>query len=168
MSDLVDRRTLLKGAAASAAGLAAGADFEAQAAQALRLAEPVAFSYESLKTHAREMARAPYVGPARPAPEVVQKINYEEWGKITFKTDYALFADGPGQFPLTFFHLGLFFQKAVDVYVVDGGQSRKVIYDQAYFDMPADSIARQLPQGAGFAGIRLQEARNGADRKSVV
>jgi glucans biosynthesis protein len=162
MSDLVDRRTLLKGAAASAAGLAAGVDFEAQAAEALRFAEPVAFSFEGLKAHARDMARAPYVGPARPAPEVVQKINYEEWGKIKYKTDHALFADGPGRYPLTFFHLGLFFQKAVDVFVVEGGQSRKIIYDQAYFDMPADSVARQLPQGAGFAGIRLQESRDGA------
>ena len=59
-------------------------------------------------------------------------------------------------------HLGLFFQKAVDVFVVEGGRSRKIIYDQAYFDMPANSVAQQLPQGAGFAGIRLQEARDGS------
>jgi periplasmic glucans biosynthesis protein len=162
MSDLVDRRTLLKGAAATAAGLAAVADFEAEAAEALRFEEPIAFSYEGLKERAREMSRAPYVGPAHPAPEIVQKINYEEWGKIKFRDDYALFADGPGRFPLTFFHLGLFFQKAVDFHVVENGQSRKVIYDQAYFDMPADSVARQLPKGAGFAGFKLQEARDGA------
>jgi glucans biosynthesis protein len=45
--------------------------------------------------------------------------------------------------------------------VVAGGQSRKIIYEQAYFDMPANSPARELPQGAGFAGLRLQESRNG-------
>ncbi len=28
--------------------------------------------------------------------------------------------------------------------------------------MPADSVARELPRGAGFAGIRIQEARDGA------
>src|ERR1700722_8510728 len=161
MSDMVDRRTLLKGAAATAAGLASVADFRAEAAENLRLAEPAAFSYDGLKARARDMARSPYVGPPRPAPQVVQKINYEEWGKITFRTDHALFADGPGRFPIEFFHLGLFFQKAVDLHVVEGGQSRKIIYDQAYFDMPADSIARQMPEGAGFAGFRIQESRDG-------
>ncbi len=162
MFDKVDRRALLKGAAASAAGLTGVAGLEAQAAEALQLAEPEAFSYERLKARAEQMARSPYVGPPRPAPEVVQKINYEEWGKIKFRTDHALFADGPGRFPVEFFHLGLFFQKAVDLHVVEGGQSRKIIYDQSYFDMPADSIAQRLPKGAGFAGFRLQEARDGA------
>src|SRR5579863_365701 len=162
MSDMVDRRALLKGAAASAAGLTGAAGFKAEAAEALQLGEPAAFSYEGLKERARDMARSAYVGPPRPAPEVVQKINYEEWGKIRFRTDHALFADGPGRFPVEFFHLGLFFQKAVDLHVVEGGQSRKIIYEQSYFDMPADSVARRLPQGAGFAGFRLQESREGA------
>ena len=85
---------------------------------------------------------------------MVQKINYEEWGKIRFRIDDALFADGPGRFPLSFFHLGLFFQKAVEMHVVEGGVSRRIIYDQSYFDMPADSVARQLPKGAGFAGLQ--------------
>ena len=57
----------------------------------------------------------------------------------------------------TFFHLGLFFQKAVGMHVVEGGQSRKIIYEQAYFDMPANSPARDLPAGAGFAGMRIQD-----------
>ena len=105
---------------------------------------------------------APYVPPTRPAPDVVQKINYEEWGKIKFRIEDALFADGPGRFPVSFFHLGLFFQKAVDMHVVEGGVSRRIIYDQSYFDMPADSPARQLPKGAGFAGFKIQESRAGS------
>ena len=58
MSDMVDRRTLLKGAAATAAGLASVADFSAQAAENLRLADPAAFSYDGLKARARDMARS--------------------------------------------------------------------------------------------------------------
>src|SRR5579871_1197294 len=136
MSDSVDRRTMLKGAA-------------------------VAFSYDIFKQQARERAHAPYEPPPRPSPDVLQKINYEEWGKIRFRDAYALFANGPGPFPVTFFHLGLFFQKAVGMHVIENGQSRKIIYEQAYFDMPANSPARQLPEGAGFAGLRIQESREG-------
>ncbi len=40
--------------------------------------------------------------------------------------------------------------------------SRQIVYDQSYFDMPADSPAHDLPKGAGFAGLRIQEARDGA------
>jgi glucans biosynthesis protein len=163
MSYSIDRRTILKGAAASAVGLASAGGVEAlAAADGLRFAEPVAFSYDLLKARAKQMAHEPYAGPARPAPDIVKQINYEEWGKIRYRMDRSLFADGPGEFPVSFFHLGLFFQKAVEMYVVEGGQSRRIIYDQDYFDMPEDSVARQLPKGAGFAGLRIQEARDGA------
>ena len=159
MSNTPDRRTVLKGVAASA--LTLGAFGEALAADGLQLDEPQPFSYDLFKARARANAHAPYVPPARPAPEVVQKINYEEWGKIKFRVDDALFADGPGRFPVSFFHLGLFFQKAVDMHVVEGAVSRRIIYDQSYFDMPADLPARQLPKGAGFAGFKIQELREG-------
>ena len=160
MTDHPDRRTVLKGVAASA--FAFGGFGEAFAAEGLQYDEPQPFSYDLFKARARANAHAPYVPPTRPAPDVVQKINYEEWGKIKFRIEDALFADGPGRFPVSFFHLGLFFQKAVDMHVVEGGVSRRIIYDQSYFDMPADSPARQLPKGAGFAGFKVQESRAGS------
>ena len=162
MTEQVDRRTILKGAAAAAVSLTASEAGAVSWVDGLTLGEPTAFSYDLFKAKARALAQAPYAGPPRPMPDVVQKINYEEWGKIKFRDDHAVFAEGPGRFPLTFFHLGVFFQKAVEIHVVDAGQSRNVMYDQAYFDMPADSPARKLPAGAGFAGFRIQEARDGA------
>ena len=161
MSEKVDRRTVLIGVAASAATVGAVGDPLAAEPQGLQFEPPVPFSYDLFKSQARERAHEPYQPPVRPAPEVLQQINYEEWGKIRYRTAYALFADGPGPFPVTFFHLGLFFQKAVGMHVVEGGQSREIIYEQAYFDMPANSPARGLPQGAGFAGLRVQESRDG-------
>ena len=162
MADTVDRRTMLKGVAATALSLSAAAEARAAATDALQLDEARPFSFDGLKAMARERARNPYVAPTRPSPDIVEKINYEEWGKIRFKMEDALFAEGPGRFPISFFHLGLFFQKAVDMHVVSGGQSRKIIYDQSYFEMPEDSVARQLPKGVGFAGMRVQEPRDGA------
>ena len=161
MSDRVDRRTVLKGVAASAAAMSPVGEALAAEPEGLQFEAPVPFSYELFKQQARERARQPYQPPPRPSPEVLQKINYEEWGKIKYKDAYALFADGPGPFPVTFFHLGLFFEKAVGMHVVERGQSRKIIYQQAYFDMPANSPARDLPAGAGFAGLRVQESRAG-------
>ena len=161
MSDSVDRRSVLKGVAVSAAALSPIGEVLGAEPDGLQFEPPVSFSYELFKQQARDRAHAPYVPPPRPSPEVLQKINYEEWGKIRFRDSYALFAQGPGPFPVTFFHLGLFFQKAVGMHVIEGDQSRKIIYEQAYFDMPASSPARQLPAGAGFAGLRIQESRDG-------
>ncbi|RXU00060.1 hypothetical protein B1F69_05680, partial [Pseudomonas syringae] len=42
--------------------------------------------------------------------------------------DYALFAKGPGQFPVTFFHPGKFFPKPVRLYVIDKGAARRKGY----------------------------------------
>ena len=164
MSESLDRRTLLKGAAASAAAMNPLAEALGAQSDGLQFDPPAPFAYDLFKTQARDRSRQPYVPPPRPAPEVLQKINYEEWGKIRYRDDFALFADGPGPFPVTFFHLGLFFQKAVRMHVVDGATSRQIIYDPSYFEMPADSPARKLPKGAGFAGLRIQEAAKWAAR----
>src|SRR5580658_8703731 len=162
MSESVDRRTLLKGAAASAAAMNPLAEAFGAQSDGLQFDPPAPFTYDLFKTQAHDRARAPYDPPSRPAPEVLQKINYEEWGKIRYRDDFALFANGPGRFPVTFFHLGLFFEKAVSMHVVQGDVSPRIIYEQSYFEMPASSPARDLPQGAGFAGLRVQEARDGA------
>jgi periplasmic glucans biosynthesis protein len=159
------RRTVLQGAAAAAAlGLAHVVSHEASAEEKqpeLKLGAPEPFSFDLLKKTAARMAREPYVGPSRPSPDILAKIDYEAWGKIKFSVDHALYANGPGRFPISFFHLGLFFQKAVKMHVVTDGQSREIIYDPEMFDMPADSPAQLLPKGAGFAGLRVQEARDG-------
>ncbi|MDB5640723.1 MAG: mdoD [Hyphomicrobiales bacterium] len=154
-----DRRSLLASAAALAgASLAPGV---AWSAPGLKLGEPQPFSFDKLKDLARARAAQPYAPPRRPAPEIVSQIDYDAWGKIRFDPERAVFAEGPGRFPVTFFHLGKFFPKAVDMHVVSEGAARAIVYDPAYFDMPPDSIAHELPQGAGFAGFRFQEARDG-------
>ena len=161
MTQALDRRAALRALAGSAAVGWAGLGPSAVAAAGLEFGAPQPFSFERLQDTARRMAREPYVGPAHPSPEILEKIDYDAWGRIRFDTEAALFAKGPGRFPVTFFHLGRYFQKAVDIYLLDGDAARPILYDPATFDMPADSVARQLPPGAGFAGFRFQEARDG-------
>ncbi|HEX2553559.1 MAG TPA: glucan biosynthesis protein D [Microvirga sp.] len=158
---MIDRRTLLASAAATATLAAAGFATPALAQAALRTGAPAVFSFEALKRRARDLAAGPYAPPPRPSPEVLHQIDYDAHGKIRFKTDLALWANGPSRFPVTFFHLGRFFQRPVRMHVVEGGEAREILYDAAYFDMPADSPARRLPENSGFAGFRFQESREG-------
>ncbi|HTJ01986.1 MAG TPA: glucan biosynthesis protein D [Methylovirgula sp.] len=160
-----DRRSLLKSAAAAAAfslveGTATSEAEPSLTSSGLQFGPAKPFSFEALKDRARQRVKQPYVAPLQPAPEIVSKIDYEAWGKIKFDMEHALFANGPGQFPVSFFHLGKFFPKSVAMHVIEGGQAREIIYDPRYFTMPADSPAQHLPKGAGFAGLRIQEARD--------
>jgi glucans biosynthesis protein len=159
MTNGFDRRAVLKGAAALA--LCGHGAADAGAAENLKLGPAKPFSYDLLKANAKRLASLPYVPPTRPAPEIVGKIDYEAWGKIAFDMDKALFADTPQRFPVSFFHLGMFFQKSVEMNLVERNMAREIIYDQSYFSMPENSVARGLPQGAGFAGMRIQEPKDG-------
>lgn len=133
------------------------------ASRQLKFGPRVAFSYEALIERARTMSTRPHVRDKSLPADVLWRIDYEAHGKLRYDTDLALFRDGPGAFPVTFFHLGRYFQVPVHMHLLeqDAGQyyAREILYDADYFSMPADSPARELPDGAGFAGFRFQESR---------
>jgi glucans biosynthesis protein len=156
MFSVTSRRSFLTTIALGAAG--AVLPLEATMARdGLKFGPAAPFSFDRLRALARRKAAAPYL-PSRPV-EGASAIDYDAWGKIKFDSDKALFAAGP--LPVTFFHLGKYFQKPMAVFAVHAGAAREVIYDPAYFHMPADSPARRLPPGSGFAGFRVQEPRAG-------
>jgi len=157
MSASIHRRLLLQALALAAAPAAAAAS--PGPADRLAFGPPAAFSFDGLRALARRKAQAAFVPP--PAPSgILDEIDYQAWGDIRFDTDHALFREGP--LPVTFFHLGRFFQSPVQIHAVEGGQAREIVYDPSYFRMPADSPAKRLPEGVGFAGFRVQEPTNGA------
>lgn len=130
-----------------------------------RLGAPAPFTFRGLVDHAEQLAKGPYQPPPSPSKDILERIDYDAHGKLKYKTDYALFAEGPGRFPVTFFHLGRYFQVPVHMHLVEREGSaqvaREIEYDESYFEMPADSPARELPKGSGFAGFRFQESRKG-------
>ncbi|HKR89085.1 MAG TPA: glucan biosynthesis protein, partial [Phenylobacterium sp.] len=158
MSPPIDRRLLLRGMGLVAACAALSPSVATAAGDRLAFGAPAAFSFDGLRALARRKAASPYAPPPTPSA-VLAELDYQAWGEIKFDTDHALFADGP--LPVTFFHLGTYFRDPVRIYAVDEGKAREVVYDQSYFHMPANSPARKLPEGVGFAGFRVQEPREG-------
>lgn len=167
---MLDRRTFIAAGSASLALSAFGQTASSSPPPVgLRLGEPRPFSFDGLVARAQALAAQPF-SDTNPLPrDVLERIDYEEHGKLKYKTEFALFREGPGLFPVTFFHLGRFFQVPVHMHAIEqaGGDSfaREVLYDPSYFDMPAGSPAHELPTGAGFAGFRFQESRQGDQGK---
>lgn len=167
MTASLSRRDVLVSALAGAAALSTGAWPTAAGAAPLNFGAAKPFSHAALIKRAEEAAKKPYREPYRPAPEIVEKIDYDAHGKIRFKVDHALYADGGGQYPVTFFHLGRFFGKSVKMHTVEGDKAREVLYSAEYFNMPSDSPARGLPADAGFAGFQFRESKSRPDWKTM-
>jgi glucans biosynthesis protein len=166
---MLNRRSLLTGSGAALAAAALGLPTPARAGATLKFGAPAPFSFEALTREAEGLAARAYEPPASPSAEVVQRLDYEALGRIRFDPEAALFRDGPGAYPATFFHLGRFFPTPVRMYVLSAGQgaaqAREILYDPDYFLLPADSPAHELPRDAGFAGFRFQESRLADQRK---
>jgi len=129
----------------------------------LRMGAAAPFSFDALVGEARTLAAGRYIAPAPLPDAIVDAIDYQALGFVHYDTDFALFGDGPGRFPVTFFMPGKYARTPVHIYALDDHAStaREIVYDASYFHMPADSPARKLPIGAGFAGFRVQESRLG-------
>ncbi|CAI8862456.1 glucan biosynthesis protein [Methylocaldum szegediense] len=126
----------------------------------LKLGAPVPFSFEILKALARERASHDYVAPPQPDPEIVKQIDYDAHGKLQYRKDAALWADGGSSYPVTFQHVGMFFPKTVSMNVVEKGMAREIQYDPNLFTIGPDHIASALPANpSAFAGFWVHENR---------
>jgi periplasmic glucans biosynthesis protein len=155
---MITRRTLLESATATAVLAQAGFSSSALAQTGLSFGRAAPFSFEALKARAIEIAAKPYVSPPLTKPEVLEAIDYDAHGKIKYRPEAALFAEGASEYPVTFFHLGRYFQKPVRMFAVYKEVAKEITYQRSLFDMPANSPAQQLPENVGFAGFRFQES----------
>ncbi|MTH60475.1 glucan biosynthesis protein D [Paracoccus litorisediminis] len=110
------------------------------------------FDFASLTQRAKDMAASPYQPPVVAQPDVLEKIDYDAHWRIRFRPETTVKV---GDVPLQFFHLGTYFRNPVKIGIVENGKSREITYDPRFFDIPADSPAKALTQGTGFAGFRL-------------
>ncbi len=162
MSANLSRRDVLSSAlAASFVGLL-GSSRQA-IASTLKFGPAKAFSFATLTHRAKELAGKAYMAPKKPAPQIVDQIEYEQHGKIKYRADQALFSDDKGVYPVTFFPVGKYFAKTVKMHAVDGDKAAEVLYQPGYFDMPADSPAQKLPEDTGFAGFQIRESKSRPD-----
>ena len=154
-----DRRHLLQLMAVTGAARLIGGGGPARAAEGLDFGPPQAFSYDGLKTEARERAAKAYEPPPRPDPQIVEKIDYDAHGKLKYRKELALYGDSA--YPLSFQHVGRYFPKTVRMHALDGGEARELLYDPGYFAIGDDHVAAKLPpEPSAFAGFWVHEPRS--------
>lgn len=132
---------------------------------ALGPAQP--FDWEWLKGYARDLAAQPFAPPGDQRPPQVAALTWDQYETIRFRPEQALWADAGLPFRVQFFHLGSYYQVAVRIFAVDGGDARPIEYEPRLFDYGPNRFDPPLPRDLGFAGWRLHFHTNFAQDVAV-
>ena len=153
----MDRRSVLKMAAAlSTYGLPVPAMLVSRLAQGKTVGEARKFDYAWLKGHARTLASKPYQDHKGELPASLRALSWDDYQAIQFRPDRSLWQEPGSAFHAQLFHLGLYFQRPVQIYEVIDGTARELAYDRDYFKYNGKQPLGDLPDDLGYAGFRLQ------------
>ncbi|MEX2455400.1 MAG: glucan biosynthesis protein D [Rhodospirillaceae bacterium] len=116
---------------------------------------PEPFDFGLLRDRAAAMAKNDHVPRRSPAGDVIRRIDFDAVQKIRFRPDHTLWQDGPGAYPVRFFHLHTFVPEPVRINVVSDGMAREYLYSTDHFDYADTGLDAQLPKELGYAGFRV-------------
>src|SRR4029079_4830272 len=97
--------------------------------------------------------------PQAPVPDVIARIDFDAVQKIRFRADKSLWNNGPGPFPVRFFHLAKFNPLPVRINALSDGVARPLPYSSEYFEYGDPALAAKLPPDLGFSGFRIMDGR---------
>jgi len=122
------------------------------------------FTWDGLIQLAKVRSGQSYVPAQQPQWSVLEEIDWAAHGQIAFRPEHALFAEGPGAYPVEFFHPGKFFKTAVQMFELkskpDGSFSaHELAYHKDWFTKPPNSPAQKLGENTRYAGFKIQENR---------
>src|SRR5262249_8553472 len=157
----LDRRKLMAGLSALAAGLGAAGSLHAQGAlQAEAQPERRRFGFSDVAARAQKLAAAPFDANVPQPPPVFDGMDWDKWRQIRFRPEKSLLRGGGSRFSLQTFHLGYLFTRPVTVNVAREGVFAPIPYSTDLFDYGSLNLPRRLPIDLGFAGFRVHYPLN--------
>lgn len=121
------------------------------------VAEPGFF--QNLISQAAELAKQKPREPTGTVPEYLESLTYDDYMRIRFRDERALWYRQPGRFQVQFFHPGYLFRDPVRIHVLENGQEREVPFAAAQFDYGSLRFPESL-SGLSFSGLRLLHPLN--------
>lgn len=92
------------------------------------------FSFENVKILAEKLAHSPYKDRYLELKEKGPQLNYEEYRDIRFRPDKAIWAKEKTNFQLQLFAPGGLYNRPVDIYLIENGNSNKLKFTSDLFD----------------------------------
>ena len=121
------------------------------------------FSFEKVRALARERAAAPFAPPADDLADFWKNLTYDQHRDIRFKREDGLWAADQKPFSIDFFHPGWTAKKCVQLYEVDGAETKPLFFDRSLFDYGKQQVPNGIPSPPGYAGWRARTALNSPD-----
>jgi glucans biosynthesis protein len=127
------------------------------------------FQPEDVERKARELAAKPYEDPDGQVPDFLLNLSVEQWERIRFRPDHALWKNEDLPFTVQCFHPGFIYNRVVTMHVVNNGREAVLPFSSDMFDydedFPVDRVRKAV---LGFAGFRLHFPINRPDWKDEV
>lgn len=130
--------------------------------------EAAAFSYEALRSKARELAQADYKPEAPQLPEFLQKLSYDDFQCIRYRPEEGPWSKEKLPFSFQFFHEGFLYHEPVRIHLVEQGRVRDWAFSPQQFDYGRNRFPSPLPPGLQFAGLRVLYPMNTARKQDEV
>jgi glucans biosynthesis protein len=116
---------------------------------------------------ARALSKKPFSPPANDLREPFSTLTYEQYVlDIKMKPGAAVWASENKGFSIEPLHRGWIFTAPVELNVVEGGESKRIAYDQTQFDYGGLKIAEKLPD-MGFSGFRVLRAQGAGEGEMI-
>lgn len=128
--------------------------------------QPRTFSFDDVKKIAEELSSLPFENPDGKVPDFLLNVSYDQWRKIRFRPDHSLWREEGLPFEAQFFHPGLFYNRLVQINVVDEGRSEKIPFSTEFFDYGDNEFAAKVNSVLlDFSGFRIHYPLNRPDYK---
>lgn len=125
------------------------------------------FTFDKVIALARDLGSRPYAAPTIELPKAVADATYDEYRKLRFRRDRALWA-GKSRFEIQLFHMGFLFKTPVQISVVDRGEVSPLTFDKGMFDYGGTGIDKSINGPLDYAGFRVHYDLNGPEYKDEI
>jgi len=110
--------------------------------------------FDKVSALAAKAASKPYVANKNRVSSALANITYDDYRKIRFKPERALWR-GQSLFEVEFFHPGFLYRDYVTIHVVDNKGEHIVPFDPTMFSYDGKAVKKAPSKDIGFAGFRI-------------
>jgi len=114
--------------------------------------------FQDVVARAKALSKKPFVDPGQDLPNVLKKMEYDQWRGIRFKPARSLWSQQP--FSIQFFHPGFLYQHPVIIHYIDQNGTHQFPFSADLFEYSDKDLKGYLSQDYGFAGFRVHYPLN--------
>jgi glucans biosynthesis protein len=122
------------------------------------------FSHRWLQEHARERSTQPYAPEPMAQDNSLRLLSYDDYRRIVFDPDAAIWGDAAQPFRLQLFHPGFLHTTPVGIHLVGDEMARRLVFSTDFFNYYDSPVDIDRVDADGYAGFRVHYPINTPER----